>query len=153
MDTPIKQSGDGAPATSGSLSAEALADLIALRKFFETRENALELLFGRKLNRSPIRDELMRLIAIEFGFGRNRSFDFYRRTCAHVDSSSEIERELYLLEELAIVILSPSDKDRRTLLVLPSKRLIDWYSRVMPPLMEEVKLVIEARSASIGLPG
>lgn len=137
------------PAEAGSLAAEALADLIALRKFVEARDNALESLLGGTLKRSPIRDELMRLIVIEFGFGRVRNVAFYTRTCAHVDNSSEVERELYLLDELRVVILTPGGKDGRTLDVVPTKKLVDWYSRVMPPLMEEARLVIESRSTSI----
>ncbi len=62
---------------------------------------------------------------------------------------SEVERELYLLDEFKIVILTPSRRDRRLLDVVPSKKLVGWYSRVMPPLMEEVRLVIESRSGSI----
>jgi hypothetical protein len=69
-------------AATGSLPASVLGDLVALRNFLEGRDWTMASLFGLKLARSNLRNELIRMIVIKFGFGRLRSIAHYQRMCA-----------------------------------------------------------------------
>ncbi len=138
-------------AEEGSLAPGALADLIAVRNFMTARQTALAGLFGRKLPPSFLREELTRAVVIEFGFGRSRTIAHYVGACAAGGSPAEVDSELRLLEELGLVLLPTEGKDPRGGRVVPTKKLIDWYSKTMPRLMEEVSMALEARSASSGL--
>ncbi len=135
-------------AARGSLQADVLADLVALRRFVDARDRALDSLFGRKLARSYLRDELLRMVVIEFGFGRMRTIAHYQKACPHLGTSAAVRGELHLLAELGLIIYLPSESDRNALQIGPSQKLIDWYSGQMPQLMDEVEQFVSARKAS-----
>ena len=122
-------------APAGSLPPDVLADLVALRNFLEGRDRALEVLIGRKLPRSHLRDELIRMVVIEFGFDRSRTIADYQKACAHLGGHAAVRGELHLMGESGLVMF------------MPQKRA-EWYSTQMPRLMDEVRKFVEAREAS-----
>ncbi len=61
------------------------------------------MLFGRKLARSHLCDDLLRM-TFEFGFGRLRTIARYQRACAHLGSASSVRGELHLLAEFGLLL-------------------------------------------------
>ena len=135
-------------AARGSLQADILADLVALRRFYEARDRAFDALVGRKLPRSHLREELLRMVVIEFGFGQLRTVAHYEKVCAPLGSSAAIRGELHLLAELGLVLYLPAETDRKALQVGPTQTLVDWYASQMPQLMRDVEQFVSARRAS-----
>lgn len=140
---------DNTPATPGTLNDEALEDLITLQGFIEDRYETLQRLIGRRLGRSQLRDELIRMVVIDFGRGVQRNMAAYQRLCLHLGSVSATRGELHLLADVRLFALVVLPDNRRSTLVLPTQRLIDWYSEQMPGLLEQVQLVVGRRGFSI----
>ena len=127
------------PAELGSLDEEVASDVALLRQFMANREQLLGKLFGRTLRRSAARDELLRLIILAFSKGQILRTNAYVRQCAHYATGPSIRREIEVLVEADLVLLKPDPNHRTAYLVVPTKKLIDFYNREMPRLREEVK--------------
>ena len=138
-------------ARPGSLAADALADLVVLQEFAQDRDRALQRLFGQRLGRSHLRDELIRLVVIDFGLGQSRSLRAYQKACAPIGSASATREACRMMSDLGLFVLAsvPRDKSRSATLVLPTQRLVDWYSAQMPKMLDQVQLVMERRGLSI----
>ena len=129
----------------GTLDPGVLADLVALRNFLENRERALEGLFGQSLPRSPLRDELIRTMVIEFGFGRLHTKAHYRRKCAHFGQPADVIAEMERLANNGLAVFLPGGGHHEAWHIAPSQKLVDWYSHQMPRLMTEVQKHMSAR--------
>lgn len=127
------------PAEPGSLNAEALADLVVYQQFIRGRDKALHQLYGKRLPRSILRDELLIIVIIEFGRGKTHQISYYQRCLHELGSSTTIRSELDRLAGLELLILQLGVSDRRTAEVVPAQRLVDWYSNQMPRLRKEVR--------------
>ena len=134
------------PAMPGTLRPGVLADLVGLRSFLDGRDRQLEVLFNSKLPRSHLRDELIRMVVIEFGFGRLRSLAHYRRSCKHLGTPGETVRELHRLVEHGLAVLLPGERNHRVWHIAPSQRLVDWYSSQLPRFMAEVEAYLRSRA-------
>jgi hypothetical protein len=127
------------PAELGSLDEEVASDVAILRQFMAARERLFSKLFGRILRRSAARDELLRLIILAFSKGHILRTNAYVRQCAHYATGPSIRREIDILADADLVLLEPDPNHRSAYLVVPTKKLIDFYNNEMPRLREEIK--------------
>ena len=139
------------PAEPGSLNLEALADLVVMREFLDNRDRLLEKLYGRKLPRSQLRDNLIRSVVIEFGLGHVRHLMFYQKGLLHFGSRTAIRNEVARLESLGLVTMAIGEDDRRTAEVVPTRKLIEWYSTYMPALYVDVRAFLASRDSLVSL--
>lgn len=107
----------------------------------ENRERLLGKLFGRTLRRSAARDELLRLIILAFSKGQLLRPSAYVRQCAHYATGPSIRSEIDILVDADLVLLRPDPSHRTAYLVVPTKKLIDFYNREMPRLREEIEII------------
>ena len=137
--------GHSPEAALGSLPRQVLRDLILLRDFFEGRDKALRELFGVTLRRSHLRDALIRTALIEFGSNRLRRVSFYQAECRNLASRSSIQEEIRNLAMLRVFVTRPDPENHSAILVVPTQRLVTFYSRSMTSLAEEVGKIFKAR--------
>jgi hypothetical protein len=129
------------PAELGSLDEEVASDVALLRQFMTDRERLFGKLFGRTLRRSAARDEILRLIILAFSKGQLLRASAYVRQCAHYATGPSIRREIDVLVDADLVLLKPDPSHRTAHLIIPTKKLIDFYNREMPRLRDEIKIV------------
>ena len=132
-----KEPFDSAPATPGSLPAEAQKDLILWIDFNARRDRIMDGLFGVHLPRDPLRDDLVRRVLAEFGAGHERPIAYYVERSASIASASSVRREIELMTKLGIFALAPSLISKRAHSVMPTQKTVDWYAKVMPSLRSE----------------
>ena len=132
-------------ASPGSLSGEVLSDLRVYREFLADRERAMLGLYGKRLPRSQVRDDLIRAVLVQFGAGQTHNISFYQRTLAHVGSQTAVRMEMSRLVDLGLLLVEAGDGDRRAALVVPTQRLVDWYCTQMPRLYDEVRRFLSLR--------
>ena len=126
-------------ASKGSLQPQALADLIALKKFSEAQMHSFRKLWGVDLPSSRSREHLLRMIVIEFGFGRLRPITYYTKGLSSLFDIDEITREISQLEDVDLIVRGDDDE------LAPSQQVVDWYNQIMPIVMDEVTQVIRSR--------
>lgn len=136
----------GIPARPGSLHPEALQDLILLRQFFHARDQALTVLLDASAHRSPLRDELLRRVMIEFGEGRSRRMSFYQDECVFIAGRFATRDEILRLNEFGVLCLINDATHKRAVLVEPSQSLVDWYSNQMPRLRQVLRNLLLQQS-------
>ena len=113
----------------GSFDSRDARDLRAIEEFLVWRDQGINQLFGVKRPPNRLRDSLMRQILIAFSEGRVRPISYYRGVCARIGSRMGVQREVHTLESYGLVILRPSERDRRTIQVWPTEKLIEWFQR------------------------
>ncbi len=133
-----KVSQDRSIADVGLLSEDVAADVAMLQNFFATRERQMSALFGKTLRRHPVRDELMRLLILEYAAGRRRRPAHYIKECASLATAPSVRSELHLLEHSGLVKLIDDVSHKGASLVAPTRKLIDFYNDQMPRLREAV---------------
>lgn len=126
-------------ASKGTLQPQVLADLIALKKFSEAQVLSFRKLWGPDLPSSRAREHLLRMIVIEFGFGRLRAITYYTQGLSSLFGTDEITREISQLEDVELIVRGDDDE------LAPSQQVVDWYNHVMPIVMDEVTEVIRSR--------
>lgn len=131
-----------ATAEWGSLDPEVARDVALLREFTNDRERIMRKLFGRTLRRSAARDEIIRLVVLAFAKGQILRLSSYVRLCAPYATGPSIRSEVELLVQLGLVLLLPDPAHKRANLLAPTKKLIDFYSREMPRLRDEVERLL-----------
>ncbi len=154
------------PAEPGTLEREVGGDVALLHAFAANRERAMVGLFGRRMRISPARDELLRLIVLAFSEGRLCRTSYYRECCSYFESGQAVSREIGVLESSGLVVLQPDPRFARARIVVPTRRLVEFYNTQMPRLRAEVGallrqaeqaeaagLPLSARTASGALPG
>jgi len=122
----------------GTLDSEVARDLQLLRDFIKARERHMHMLFGRTLRHSATRDELMRLIVLAFSTDRILGVSAYIRLCSGYATAPTVRAELSTMEDARLIILEPQN-GRRSALVLPTRKLIDFYNRQLPRLREDFR--------------
>ena len=118
---------------------QALADLIALKRFSEAQVRSFKELWGAELPSSRSREHLLRMIVIEFGFGRLRPITYYTESLSSLFSTEEITHEISQLADVELIVRGDDDE------LAPSQQVVDWYNHVMPIVMNEVAQVIRSR--------
>ena len=146
LSSPSKEK-DNQAARPGSLNAEILADLQVYREFMDDRDRALVSLYGKRLLRSQLRDDLVRAVLIQFGNDQIRNISFYQKTLSHLGSQSVIRTEVLNLVGFGLFLFRDAPADRRSALVVPTQRLVDWYSTHMPALYDELRRFMTVREA------
>ena len=134
-------------ALPGSLHHEAFADLRVYREFLDNRDRAMLGLYGKRLPRSQLRDHLVRAVLIEFGGGHVRNMSFYQKGLAHAGSQSAVRNEIARLVEVGLLVLDQAGDDRRAAEVVPTQKLVDWYSMQLPRLYDEIGQFLALREA------
>lgn len=132
-------------ATFGALNAHVAADIAILQEFFSNRDRIMAQLFGRPLRRNPVRDELLRLIMLEFSQENQRRIAFYVRACSCHATAPSIRSELDLLVHADLIRLVDEPYDRRAKSVAPTTKLVSFYNERIPQLRKEVLSLIEQR--------
>jgi hypothetical protein len=132
------------PAELGSLSPEALRDLWLLHEFTRARQTLFAAFAVKRLRRNPQRDEILRLVLLEFGQGRHRRLSFYQRELGTQGSKFATRDEVHRLAQIGVLILENDPTDARSLLVKPSAQFVDWYSNQVPRLKSEWRRLIAA---------
>lgn len=125
------------PAAPGSLPASAVNDLITLRAFERHRDKLLEQLFGSKMRRSRLREEIIRLAVLEHGLGRSRTTAYYKRECAALGSTTAIRQEIARCVSFQLLILEEDPDDLRAQRVIVTQRLVNWYVSLLPRVNTE----------------
>lgn len=133
-----RAAGPGAtePAEPGSLSVEAALGASTLMSFAAGRDRAMERLFGRKLRRSRSRDELLRLIILTFADGRTQRMLHYQRMCTHLATAPVIRAELTTMAMCGVVLLERDPTHQQALLVVPTRKLVDFYNTEISQLYQ-----------------
>lgn len=129
---------DALPAEPGSLDPEVARDVALLRQFAMNRERAMAGLFGRKMRVSPARDELLRLIILAFSEGHCFRTSYYREACSYFESGQAVTREIGVLESCGLVQLQTDPRFVRARIVVPTRKLVDFYNTQMPRLRTAV---------------
>ena len=122
----------------GTLHPEAASDIIVLHEFMLNRDRLLQGLFGRKLRRNPVRDDLIRRIMIEFARGGHQRVPYYIKAVTVSAAPATIRTELELLMHSGLIELQAELADKRTSLVVPTTKLVNFYNEQMPRLRVEV---------------
>ena len=135
-----------AEAVPGSLPRQVLIDLMLMREFLNARDVALHDLLGVPLRRSALRDELLRACVIEFGFGRLQRVSYYQERCSAFGSGSTVKHEIRMLAEIRILVTKQDPDNLRALLVVPTNRLVRFYSKAMQSLAQEVQTLFIRRA-------
>jgi len=125
-------------AEMGTLSQEVADDVGILQEFFRNRDQLMAGLFGSKLRRSPTRDELIRQIVLQFAQGSRRNIAFYAHACSYLATEPSVRSELELLAHKGLVRFIDEPANKRSKVVAPTKRLIQFYNVQMPRLRTEV---------------
>ena len=128
-------------ASPGAIDPELLRDLTILHEFFENRALLLEQLLGGTLPRSPVREFIIRLSVIEMGHGRVRTVFFYQREGRLLAGSSVFKTEIMRLADRGALVLRSDPKRPRARLVVPTERLVAFYSTQMPRLKAAIREV------------
>jgi hypothetical protein len=126
-------------APPGSLEAGPLNDLIVLRQFELNRDKVLARLFGVKLRRSRLREEMLRILVIEFGLGHTRQVSFFIKECKALGSASAVRLEISRLCSLGLTILRDDPEDARSARVVPTQKIISFYNTQMPRISPELE--------------
>ncbi len=134
---------DRSIADVGLLSEVVASDVAMLQRFFAARERQMSILFGRTLRRHPVRDELMRLLILEYAAGRRRRPAHYIKECASLATAPSVRSELHLLEHAGLVKMIDDDSHQGASLVAPTRKLIDFYNGQMPRLRETILELLE----------
>lgn len=134
------------PAKRGTLDPDAHRELIVMQHFLTQRDKAMDELLGMRLRRSRLRDEVIRLVVIEFGHDRAHHLSFYQTACAGLASSFAVRDEIRRLAGLEIVLMMPDPKDHRSVCIEPTQRLIDFYSEEMPRMVHSIRRSMDAIS-------
>ncbi len=129
-------------AKPGSLPAEALSDLKIWLDFNTRRDRIMDALFGLQLPRSPLRDDLVRRVLVEFGDGLSLPVSYYIEKCQAVAGAAAVKSEITVLANLGILLLTPNPANLSSYCVGPSQRLVDWYAQTMPSLRAEAERLL-----------
>ena len=129
---------DSAIAELGLLTDVVAADVAMLQNFFSARETQMAALFGRKLRRNPVRDELIRLVVLEYAAGRRRRPAYYIKKCASLATAPSIRSELYLLQHVGLIVMVDDVTHAKASLAAPTRKLIDFYNFQMPGLRQTI---------------
>lgn len=137
------------PAEEGALNSDTLRDLMVFRDFWARRDAAMAALLKRKLPPTRLRDELVRLILIEFGHGRHNRLSFYQRELAAFAGSFAVRDEVHRLAKMGVLVLENDPSDRRALIVRPASSLVHWCENHISVLRNEMRrLFIDGSSAA-----
>jgi hypothetical protein len=126
-------------ASLGSLDAGPLNDLIVLSQFELNRDKLFAKLFGTRLRRSRLREELLRTILVEFGLKRVRPINFYKRTLSDLGSATAIRMEIDLLACLKLLVVKNHPTNARQSQVVPTVKMIAFYNSEMPRIAPELQ--------------
>jgi hypothetical protein len=126
-----------------SLDPQVAADIIVLREFTMNRERHMAQLFGRKVRRSPARDELLRLITLALSRREHLRVSTYLRICRDFASGPSIRAEIDTLVHAGLVILDRDPAHPRAFLVLPTTKLVTFYNEQLPRLRDEVAQLLQ----------
>ena len=129
-------------AKPGSLPAEALSDLKIWLDFNTRRDRIMDALFGLQLPRSPLRDDLVRRVLVEFGDGLSRPVSYYVEKCQAIAGATAVKSEITVLANLGVLLLDPKTPNPSSYCVGPSQRLVDWYAQAMPSLRAEAERLL-----------
>jgi hypothetical protein len=122
----------------GLLTDIVAADVAMLQSFFSAREAQMATLFGRKLRRNPVRDELIRLVVLEYAAGHRRRPAYYIKKCASLATAPSVRSELHLLQHVGLIVMIRDATHAKASLVAPTQRLIDFYNFQMPGLRQTI---------------
>jgi hypothetical protein len=131
-------------AEPGSLPIPVHRDLIMVRRWQVVRDREWANLFGA-LAPSVGRPELVVLILVEFGFGRQPSLKFFQSQCSHLASTTTIRKEVYSLVKIGLFSVSSEPTDLRMKIFSPTFRLIEWASKTVPKAARKMSAFFEAR--------
>jgi hypothetical protein len=139
------QRGQGVAAEFDTLDAQAAADIGLLREFTLNRERHMARLFGRTVRRSPLRDELLRLVMLNFAQGALERVATYVRACADFATGPSVRSEIETLVSTGVVVLVRDEMHPRAYLVAPTTRVVAFYNEQMPRLRHELLLLARAQ--------
>lgn len=125
---------DGAPARLGELDPSVVKDILCLRDLVIERRKAIMRLTGGSGWRNPLRDELIRLVTIDYADGKIHPVSHYQEICQQYGSLPTIRFEIERLARVEVFALVRSATDRRARDVWPTQRLIDTYNAEFPAL-------------------
>lgn len=131
--------GTSPPAPFGLLDSAAFRTAVLLEEFFLTRDQALQRGLGRVLKRSPVREQLIRTIILQYAVGLSRHLSFYQEQLADLSGRSSVAAEARLLVDAGLVVLRTDPADKRAQSVLPTVRMIAWYNEETARIREESK--------------
>lgn len=123
-------------ANDNSLNREAALSLRLLHWFLESREGAIAELIGPDYRPDPLRDELMRLVCLNFAEGQARSLRQYQDDLISRWTNAAIEEAVDALSSAHLVMSDPKRDVERRGLIWPTKRLVSFYNTQMPELLE-----------------
>ncbi len=128
------------PANDNALSRDAALSLRLLHWFLESREDAIAGLIGTGYRPDALRDQLMRLICLNFAEGCLWRLPDYQKDLGARWTQSAVAMAVTALDAadlIAIDVNGPS-----TGLIRPTRRLISFYNKNMPEVFELAKKIL-----------
>jgi len=123
-------------ANDNSLNREAALSLRLLHWFLESRESAIAELIGPGYRPDPLRDELMRLVCLNFAEGQARRLLQYQDDLAPRWTHAAVEEAIDALDLAHLIMIDPKISAEKQGLIWPTKRLVSFYNTHMPELLE-----------------
>lgn len=136
------------PANDNALSRDAALSLRLLHWFLESREDAIAGLIGDDYRPDPLRDELMRLICLNFAEGSMWRLPDYQKDLGARWTQDAVAVAVAALDAADLVSIDVHSSTAG--LIRPTKRLISFYNKNMPEVFSLAKRILhEVSSAEI----
>jgi predicted component of type VI protein secretion system len=120
------QTGRPVPAAMIDCAAIFVADLKVLHEAYNTYDQKLSRLAGRKLRPSLIRERLMVMIVMESLAERPRRLTYFQGMLSEMASKSHVRIETSILARCGLAETETTSENKRCVLVRPTPKLVQF---------------------------
>ena len=137
-------------ANDNSLSRDAALSLRLLHWFLESREDAIAELIGADYRPDPLRDELMRLVCLNFAEGQVRRLCDYQTDLAARWTQQSVAAAVDALDTANLVAIEADATGDASGSIRPTRRLVSFYNKNMPEVFALAKTILRGTPPADG---